>query len=275
MNITAALAAADQLPGTEARREAEILLAHALGRSRTWLYTWPEYTLSDAEAAAYRELLARRVRGEPVAHLVGRREFWSLDLTVTADTLIPRPETEVLVEQALARIPLDASWAIADLGTGSGAIALAVASERPACTVIATDRSTVALDVARGNAARFRLRNVQFREGAWFAALGDERFQMIVSNPPYIADDDPHLAQGDVRFEPRAALTAGHDGLEDLRHLAAGAGEHLTEGGWLLLEHGYDQGAAVRQLLSGQGFVDVASVRDDLGHERVTLGRHP
>ncbi|MGE0080857.1 MAG: peptide chain release factor N(5)-glutamine methyltransferase [Thiohalomonadaceae bacterium] len=276
MKVAEALAAgADRLPGADARREAEILLAHVLGHTRTWLYTWPEHALTDDQWTTYQQLLARRVKGEPIAHLIGRREFWSLDLAVSVDTLIPRHETEVLVEQALARIPLDAAWRIADLGTGSGAVALAIASERPGCTIVATDRNAAALAVARDNAARYRFHNVEFREGAWFEPLHGDRFMMIVSNPPYIAADDPHLSQGDVRFEPRSALVGGADGLEDLRLLAAGAGAYLHPGGWLLLEHGFDQGAAVRQLLSAQGFLEVASMRDSLGHERVSLGRRP
>ncbi len=261
--------------GPEAGGEAEILLAHVLGKTRTWLHTWPERVLTPEQQAAFEGLLKRRLAGQPIAYLVGTRAFWSLDLTVTGETLIPRPETELLVEQALARIPLDAAWRIADLGTGSGAVALAIASERPACTLVATDRSAAALAVARDNAARYRLRNVVFCEGAWFTPLKDERFEMIVSNPPYIAEDDPHLAQGDVRFEPRGALVAGTDGLDDLRTLAAGAGEYLEPAGWLLLEHGYDQGAAVRKLLLAHGFEEVGSVRDGLGHDRVTLGRRP
>jgi release factor glutamine methyltransferase len=276
MKVAEALAAGtDRLPGTEARREAEILLAHALGRTRTWMYTWPEHVLTDAEWEAYQQLLARRSKGEPVAHIIGRREFWSLDLAVNAHTLIPRHETEVLVEQALARIPLDAAWRIADLGTGSGAVALAIASERPRCSIVATDRNPAALAVARDNAAHYRFRNVEFREGSWFEPLHGEHFMMILSNPPYIAADDPHLAQGDLRFEPHSALVSGIDGLEDLRLLTAGAGDYLHSGGWLLLEHGFDQGEAVRQLLSNHGFLDVASVRDALGHERVSLGCCP
>jgi release factor glutamine methyltransferase len=275
LSIAAALARAHQRLGADAGGEAEILLAHVLGKSRTYLHTWPERVLTSDEQTGFEALLERRARGEPVAYLVGTRGFWSLDLAVTVDTLIPRPETELLVEQALARIPPDADWAIADLGTGSGAIALALAHERPHCRVVATDRSAAALAVARGNAERLGIANVCFREGAWYAPLAGERFHVIVSNPPYIAEDDPHLDQGDLRYEPQTALAAGPDGLDDLRLIVGGAAAHLWPGGWLLLEHGYDQGEAVRGLLCEHGFLDVHSVRDVPGHERVSAGQRP
>lgn len=274
-SIASVLARARPRLGPEAGGEAEILLAHVLGKTRTWLHTWPERVLTAEEQAAFEGLLQRRLVGEPIAYLVGTRAFWSLDLTVTGDTLIPRPETELLVEQALAFIPAEAEWALADLGTGSGAIALALARERPSCRITATDRSSGALAVARANATRLGLGNLEFREGTWYEPLADERFQMIVSNPPYIAAGDRHLTEGDLRFEPRSALASGPEGLDDLRLIAAGARAHLHAGGWLLLEHGYDQGAAVRALLDDNGLVDVRSVRDTLGHERATLGRAP
>ncbi len=274
-SVASVLARARPRLGPEAGGEAEILLAHALGKTRTWLHTWPERVLTSEQRAAFEALLERRLAGEPVAYLIGMRAFWSLDLAVTADTLIPRPETELLVELALARIPEQADWRLADLGTGSGAIALALARERPSCRITATDRSSGALAVARANATRLGIANLEFREGAWYAPLAGERFQMIVSNPPYIAADDRHLSEGDLRFEPRSALAAGPEGLDDLRLIAAGARTHLHDGGWLLLEHGYDQGAAVRALLDDNGLVDVRSERDALGHERVTLGRTP
>lgn len=259
----------------DARLDAEVLLAHALDKPRSHLRAWPERVLTPEQAARYEELVARRAGGEPVAHILGRREFWSLDLDVTPATLIPRPETELLVELALARIPADAALAVADLGTGTGAIALAVARERPRCRVTATDRSAAALEVARRNAARLGIGGIDFRNGAWYAPLAGLRFDLILSNPPYVRADDPHLAQGDVRFEPPGALVAGADGLDDLRVIVAGAPEHLHGGGWLLVEHGYDQGGAVAALFRTAGFADVGTIRDLNGQPRVTIGRRP
>lgn len=259
----------------DARLDAEVLLAHALDKPRSHLRAWPERVLTAEQAARYEELVTRRAGGEPVAHILGRREFWSLDLDVTPATLIPRPETELLVELALARIPADAALAVADLGTGTGAIALAVARERPRCRVTATDRSAAALEVARRNAARLGIGGIDFRHGAWYAPLAGRRFDLILSNPPYVRTDDPHLAQGDVRFEPPGALVAGADGLDDLRVIVAGAPAHLHGGGWLLVEHGYDQDGAVAALFHAAGFADVGTVRDLNGQPRVTLGRRP
>lgn len=262
-----------QAVSDSARLDAELLLCHVLGRPRTYLYTWPEHDLSDTELQVLETLVDRRLGGEPIAHIIGKREFWSLELAVNADTLIPRPETELLVEAALARIPEQASWHIADLGTGSGAIALAIASERPACRITAVERSDGALTVARENARRLGLVNVELLQGDWFAPLAGQRFEMILSNPPYIPDSDPHLSQGDVRFEPLTALVAGVDGLADIRQLVAGAPAHLQAPGWLLLEHGYDQAAAVTSLLGEAGYVDVEVLADLQGHGRVTIGR--
>lgn len=272
--ITTLLAwAAGRLTGATARLDAEILLAHTLQRPRSHLRARPEAGVPADVAARFRALIERRAAGSAVAHLTGTREFWSLPLAVTTDTLIPRPETELLVEQALLRIPADASWDILDLGTGSGAIALAIASERPACRVTATDVSIAALAVARRNAERLALGNVAFLAGDWFAPVAGRRFHLLASNPPYIAEHDPHLRQGDVRFEPRGALAAGADGLDCIRTLAAEAPGHLFDNGWLLLEHGHDQGAAVRRLLAGHGYRDIATQRDLAGHERITLAR--
>lgn len=256
--------------------DAELLLAHVLHKSRTWLHTWPEYELNAEQTMKFKRLVARRVGGEPVAHLLGRQEFWSLDLRVTADTLIPRSETEQLVEQALQRIPPTAAWRIADLGTGTGAIALALAKERPRCQILATDRSAAALAVARENARRNHLSNVTFHLGNWFEALQHEApFDLIVSNPPYIKETDPHLTQGDVRFEPSTALQAGPDGLVDLQHLIGQALTHLKPDGWLLLEHGYDQGEAVVQLLKQAGYTQVSDTPDLAGLPRVAAGSKP
>ncbi len=254
--------------------DAEWLLAHVLGRARSWLYAHADDAASPAAAARFRALCARRLAGEPVAYLTGRQGFWTLDLAVTPATLVPRPETELLVQLALARIPVDARAWLADLGTGSGAIALALASERPQARVVAADASTEALAVARGNAAANGIGNVEFRHGDWWQPLAGQRFDLIASNPPYIAVGDRHLTQGDLRFEPAMALASGEDGLDAMRTLVAGAPGHLVPGGWLLLEHGWDQGASVRALLEVAGFCEVASVRDLEGRERVSLGRH-
>jgi release factor glutamine methyltransferase len=206
-----------------------------------------------------------------VAYLIGRRSFWTLDLTVTPATLIPRPETELLVELALARLPSGSVGRVADLGTGSGAIALAIAHERPDLAVVATDASSAAVAVARGNAGANALRNVEFREGSWFEPLAGERFDLIASNPPYIAEGDPHLAS--LQHEPALALTSGADGLDAIREIVAAAPGHLQPGGWLLLEHGWDQGNAVRALLQAADFVEVSTARDLEGRDRIGLGR--
>ncbi len=255
--------------------EAELLLAHALGRSRGWLYAHADAAVAAGEAGRFEALLERRGRGEPVAYLIGRRGFWTLDLAVTADTLIPRPETERLVELALECLPLGGGARIADLGTGSGAIALALAGERPDATVAATDASVAALAVAGANARAAGLANVTFHAGDWFAALPGRRFDLVASNPPYVADGDPHLREGDLRFEPPAALSSGADGLDAIRAIATAAPAHLSPGGWLLLEHGWTQGAAVRALLQAAGFVEVSTHRDLEERDRVTLGRMP
>ena len=255
--------------------DAEALLAHALGRDRGWLFAHAD----DAVAAGHRDrfasLLTRREAGEPVAYLCGRRGFWTLDLTVTPDTLIPRPETELLVELALARLPAGRALRVADLGTGSGAIALALASERPQARVDAVDASPGALAVAQDNARAAGIPNVAFHLGDWFAALPDRRFDLVASNPPYIAEGDPHLARGDLRHEPAMALSSGRDGLDAIRAIVRDAPAHLHPGGWLLLEHGHDQGEPVRALLQAAGFVEVATHRDLEGRDRVGLGRLP
>jgi release factor glutamine methyltransferase len=262
-----------QLSGEEVRAEAALLLAHALGVSKAWLVAHADDAVESARAESFHDLVMRRTRGEPVAYLVGIRGFHALELEVTSNVLIPRPETELLVDLALQRIPVDADCAVADLGTGSGAVALAIASQRPRARVLATDASLAALNVARGNTARLGLRNVAFAHGDWCAALGTARFDLIVSNPPYIADDDPRLQQGDLRFEPRAALASGADGLDAVRTIIRDARRHLREGGWLLLEHGYEQGAAARDLLARHGYRDVFTERDLENRERVSGGR--
>ena len=257
------------------REDAEPLLVHALGRDRAWLFAHASDAVEAPLAAASEALVERRAAGEPVAYLTGRRGFWTLDLQVTAETLIPRPETELLVELALARLPADEPLRVADLGTGSGAIALAIASERPLATVVATDIAKATLAVAVANAQAHGLDNVWFRRGDWDQALGRDRFDLIASNPPYIAEGDPHLARGDLRHEPARALSSGADGLDAIRTIVAAAPRHLVPGGWLLLEHGLEQGAAIRALLDRAGLVEVATGRDLEQRDRVTLGRLP
>ena len=258
--------------GESPRADADALLCHLLDCRRSYLMTWPERELDADQQATLQAWLDRRLAGEPIAHLIGEREFWSLPLKVSPATLIPRPDTEVLVEQALARLPAG-PCALLDLGTGTGAIALALKSERPDADVWAVDRMPDAAALARANSAALGL-PVTVRDGSWFEPLsGAPRFAMIVSNPPYIDGADPHLDQGDVRFEPRSALVADEQGLADIRLIVAGAPAHLCPGGWLLLEHGWEQGAAVRQLLLQQGYCQVETVRDYGDNERVTLGR--
>jgi release factor glutamine methyltransferase len=253
--------------------DADLLLAHVLDRSRTWLFAHGDAQVDPAQVERFDALVARREAGEPVAHLTGRRGFWRFDLAVSPATLIPRPETERLVELALERLPERTPLRLADLGTGSGAIALALASERPRAQVIATDASGSALGVARANADALGLRNIEFRCGDWCAPLGDEVFDLVASNPPYIASADPHLARGDLRFEPDSALASGEDGLDAIRVLARDVPRHLRPGGWLLLEHGWEQGGAVRALLEAAGFTETGTVQDLEGRDRITLGR--
>lgn len=251
--------------------EAELLLAHVLNLPRGKLHLHPDQALTPAQSGELDTLVSRRAQGEPSAYLTGTRGFWSLELQVTPGVLIPRPETELLVELALQKIPADAAWRIADLGTGSGAIALAIAHERPRCQFVATDISPAALEIARANAARLNIRNVAFRLGDWFSALRDERFDMIVSNPPYVAGGDPHLH--DLRFEPQLALVGGADGLQHLRVITAQARGHFTQGGWLLLEHGYDQTPAMMELLAALGYQTIQDHPDLSGVPRAALAR--
>lgn len=265
-----------QLPQAAANLEAALLLGHLLQVSRSHLIAWPEKRLTADQRRDYAALIQRRLNGEPIAHITGEREFWSLSLRITPDTLIPRPETELLVEQALARMVSMSTPRIADLGTGSGAIALALASERPDATIHATDRSQTSLAVARENASRLQLRGVSYFLGDWCQALpAGEDYDLILSNPPYIPADDPHLNQGDLPHEPTGALVSGEEGLEDIRRIAAQAPEHLKVAGWLMLEHGHMQGHAVRQILRQQGFAKIATLNDLAGQPRVTEGCFP
>uniref|UniRef100_A0A750KGM2 Release factor glutamine methyltransferase n=1 Tax=Salmonella enterica TaxID=28901 RepID=A0A750KGM2_SALER len=254
------------------RRDAEILLEYVTGKGRTYIMAFGETPLTDAQQQQLEALLQRRKQGEPVAHLTGVREFWSLPLFVSTATLIPRPDTECLVEQALARLPAKKCH-ILDLGTGTGAIALALASERPDCDVTAVDRMPDAVALARRNTEHLAIRNVRILQSCWFSALPGQRFDMIVSNPPYIDAQDPHLAEGDVRFEPLSALVADANGMADIIHIIDHARQVLTPGGYLLLEHGWQQGDAVRAAFQQAGYSDVETCRDYGGNERVTCGR--
>ncbi len=258
------------------RVDAEVLLCHVLGRDRTWLYTWGDKMCSLWEQARFEALVAARAQGTPVAYLTGEREFWGLRLATSPDTLIPRPDTETLVELALSRVN-QPTGRMLDLGTGTGAIALAFASEQPDWQVLGVDLRFEAVALANQNAHSLGITNARFLQSDWFAVLEsyDEvgtLFDIIVSNPPYIAADDPHLAEGDVRFEPRSALVADACGMADLLHLVNTAQRYLTASGWLLLEHGYQQADVVREALERAGYQNVESVRDLGGHERVTLG---
>lgn len=258
-----------------APEDAMHLLAHVLQRPVSWLYAHGDRPLDDEAVASFQALVERREAGEPVAYLTGRRGFWTLDLAVSPDTLIPRPDTERLVELALERLPTQLPSRVLDLGTGSGAIALALASERPQAQVLATDQSADALAVAKANAREHGLANVAFAQGDWFAPVSGQQFDLIASNPPYIAAGDVHLDRGDLRFEPPAALASGRDGLDALRIIVAGAPGHLVPGGWLLVEHGLEQGEAVRALFTGAGLEAVQTGRDLENRDRVTLGRRP
>ncbi len=256
-----------------AAADAPLLLAHLLGKPVTWIYAHPEEAVSAPQAERFRQLLARRGAGEPLAYLTGEKDFWSLTLKVTPATLVPRPETELLVEVGLELGDGDEGITILDLGTGSGAIALAIAHERPHWRITATDLSAEALAVAKENARRLGLKNLRFLQGRWYEPLPtDARFHLILSNPPYVAENDPHLQGDGVRHEPRATLAAGPEGLDDLITIIRGAPAHLKRGGWLAVEHGAEQGRAVRALFQEAGFEKVETRRDLAGRDRVTLG---
>ncbi|HSJ81828.1 MAG TPA: peptide chain release factor N(5)-glutamine methyltransferase [Thiobacillus sp.] len=270
-DATARIAAALGLTHRDARLDARVLAAHVLGVGAAWLIAHDTDPLSDTHVAAFESLLAQRLAGVPIAYLVGTREFYGRPFLVSPDVLIPRPDTELLVERALACIPPDEAVAVLDLGTGSGCIAITLALERPLARVTAGDSSPAALAMAQRNADRLNAR-VEFLTSDWFAALGGRRFDLIVSNPPYIAAADPHLARGDVRFEPLTALAAGQDGLDDMRRLTRAACVHLRPGGVLLLEHGYDQSDAVQALLRESGIRHPQSWADLSGILRVSGG---
>lgn len=265
---------ASGLGQTEARIEIRALMQHSLGGvNHAWLIAHGDDTVTDALRVRFESLLARRIQGEPVAHILGRREFYGRDFAVTPDTLIPRPDTEILVETALDRIPPDQACEILDMGTGTGAIGITLALERPHAKVTILDYSEAALAIARENARQLSAHNVAALHSDWFSAVQGQRFNLIVSNPPYIETADPHLQQGDLRFEPITALASGMDGLDDIRRIVAHAPMHLKPSGWLIIEHGYNQGEAVRSIFSGHYFANVHTLQDLAGHDRVTLGQ--
>ncbi len=270
--LHAATAALAEIPESTPRLEAELLLARATGWSRATLMAWPERALHPTAASAFDALLARRLSGEPIAYIRGQQAFWTLDLKVSPATLIPRPETELVVETALERLTASASLLIADLGTGSGAIAAALASECPNWRLIATDRSTAALSIAVENFRALGLEQIAPLRCDWLGAFADNSLDAIVSNPPYVAERDPHLDRGDLRFEPVSALASGRDGLDALRAIAQDANRCLRPGGLLIVEHGFDQGAAVRALFGAHGLRDARTRSDLAGQDRVTLG---
>jgi release factor glutamine methyltransferase len=265
--------ARSKLTGPEVIQESEILMEAICGISRSRQFSHPDDLLTEDQVQQYQLALQRRLAGEPLSYITGTRGFWDMDLNVTPDVLIPRPDTECLVEQALARIPDEARWRIADLGTGSGAIAIAIARERQECTITATEISAAALAIAEENARLAGIENINFAVGSWCQPLKSQQFDMIVSNPPYIRADDPHLEQGDLPAEPQHALVSGTDGLDAIRQIISGCTSHLKEEGWLLLEHGFEQAEEVTDLLRQAGFRDIFTQQDYAGNDRVTGGK--
>lgn len=275
-SIKSALAFATvKLNHDEAKLEAQLLLQHVLNVNRAWLIAHENDALQANQHAAFEALLNRRLNGEPIAYILGGRAFYGLDLLVTPDTLIPRPDTETLVEAALAQIPIAAHPSILDLGTGSGAIALAIAKNRPQASVIAVDASKAALAVAKKNAQNLSIDNVEFVLSNWFQHLNNQPFDVILSNPPYIEENDAHLSQGDLRFEPISALSSGEDGLNDIRQIIENSLVHLQPQGWLMLEHGFNQADKVADLMANTGFVSIETIKDFGGNNRVTIGKNP
>ena len=274
MNIKQALLDAKALlaQSDSAELDAELLLAKVLNKDRAYLYTWPEKMLSQQEISEFQLFCQRRIKGHPIAYLIGERSFWNFNFKVSAQVLIPRPETELLVEIALEKIENEKAL-VADLGTGSGAIALSIAGERPGCTVLACDLSVDALSVARENAEHLKIPNVLFKQGAWCDAFSETGLDAVISNPPYIDEADKHLSEGDVRFEPLLALVSADNGLKDIKIIAKQAQNKLKQGGWLLLEHGYQQGLAVRGILNNLAYESVATHNDLSGNERVTVAK--
>jgi release factor glutamine methyltransferase len=275
MQIVNALKDAKQklITSDSAKIDAESLLCSVLKCDRSKLYAYPEQVLSMEQQTSFNKLIALRAEGHPVAYLTGHKEFWSLNLYVSQATLIPRPETELLVETALTLIPDDKETKLLELGTGTGAIAIAIASERNKSNITATDLSAKALLVAQQNARSHHVENISFKEADWFEIADIDSYDLIISNPPYICADDPHLQQGDVQFEPVTALASGADGLNDIRTIIKQAQHYLNSRGWLLLEHGYNQAAQVRQLFKDNGYTASASIKDYSGIERISMGQ--
>ncbi|MCF2828900.1 MULTISPECIES: peptide chain release factor N(5)-glutamine methyltransferase [unclassified Pseudoalteromonas] len=277
LNIAQAVAWAtsELLPHSEsAKLDSEVLLLHVIDKNRTYLFTWPEAELSTLELQRFEECIARRVAGEPVAHITGQREFWSLPLKVNNSTLIPRPDTETLVEHVLTlSMPNDAQ--VLDLGTGTGAIALALASEYPAWQITAVDASADAVALAKSNQSQLGFRNVSILQSDWFSAVAEQQFDLIVSNPPYIDEADHHLSQGDVRFEPLSALVADDHGYADIFHIIRTAKLHLNSGGYLLLEHGFEQADKIQQFFAEMAYINILTIKDMAGCDRVTLAMLP
>lgn len=264
-----------QTSSDSARLDAELLLLHVLKKNRSYLFTYPEKILTTAQQEQLGSLIQQRLQGHPIAHLTGTRDFWTLTLKVTPDTLIPRPETELLIETVLELFPnQNEALNILDLGTGTGAIALALAYEYRNAMITACDVSSTALEIARENAQLNQLPHVNFAQSSWFDAIPNQTFDLIVSNPPYIPVSDPHLSQGDVRFEPLSALASGQDGLDDIRHIVEYAPTYLKANGWLLIEHGYDQGKSVPLLLTEAHFQQVQCKKDLSQNDRITLGQY-
>ncbi len=274
MQVSDILARAGELAqvSSTARLDLELLVCHILDKPRSFLFARPEHQLTEQQTEQLEQLIARRLAGHPIAHLTGTREFWSLELLVEPSTLIPRPDTECLVEQALACCD-HSPRSVLDLGTGTGAIALALASERPDWQIYGCDRVPAAVNLARRNAGHNKLDCVQFIQSNWFSSLSRMTFDLIVSNPPYIRDTDLHLTLGDVRFEPKSALTSGTDGLDDIRHITSESIRHLNDNGWLMIEHGYDQGEDVQKIFIENGFIQVSTEQDLSGHDRITRGK--
>jgi len=261
--------------------DSEIILLYVLNKlsdkksyNRAFLRTWPEYELNSRQLQLFQSCLKKRLDGIPIAYITGQKEFWSMELEVNESTLIPRPDTEILVETALKHIPINQPWNVLDLGTGSGAIALAIAKERPHCDVVAMDFSLPALQTAQRNAQKLAIENVYFYCGSWMSALPDSYFHLIVSNPPYIVANDPHLQLGDVRFEPASALASGPDGLDDIQTIISQTPEHLVNEGYLFIEHGYDQAKAIQYLLESNHYRNIQQARDLAGIIRVSGGKY-
>ena len=273
MLIREALQWAQELLVTDSPRlDAEVLLAHILGAGRVYLISHDDDILTDQQETEFRSVIAKREGGTPIAHLTGSREFWSLSFLVSPATLIPRPDTELLVEWGLS-LSFSGRTSVLDLGTGTGAIACALGHERPTWKVAGTDIRPEAVALARLNVERLSLDNVDIFQSDWFSVLDGQKFDLIVSNPPYIAADDPHLQQGDVRFEPASALVSGLDGMDDIKVIIEQGKDYLNAGGWMGLEHGYDQGDAVRTVFKNAGYSEIETLKDLGGHERISVGR--